>query len=92
MNKEEKLSIARLTLEYIDWYRFNKHGRNAQDLRFGQYIMNTYQLPENFFGKYEIYYEKFFGKYGIYYAESAAYAFDTLMEALLENYESKRYG
>jgi hypothetical protein len=38
------LTTERLNLEYITWTLDNGNGRNSDDLRFGQFLHNKYQL------------------------------------------------
>ena len=39
-----ELTIERLNGEYLDWTLRFGQGRNDQDLRFGQYISNKYDI------------------------------------------------
>lgn len=34
-----------LHVEYLRWLRQYGYGRNAKDLRFGQFLSNNYELP-----------------------------------------------
>lgn len=42
-----KLTIERLNLEYVAWDLDFGHGRNEQDIRFGQYLHNKYDMPSS---------------------------------------------
>ena len=43
-SKNPKLTQEILLTEYVNWAEKFKNGRNDSDLRFGQYIHNTYDL------------------------------------------------
>lgn len=42
-----KLTIERLNLEYVAWDVEFNDGRNDQDIRFGQYLCNKYDVPSS---------------------------------------------
>ena len=61
------LNIERLNLEYLSWTIDNGDGRNSDDLRFGQFLQNKYQLD---------------GLTDVFYVESATSAYETLLKDL----------
>lgn len=65
------LDIKRLNLEYIQWELKNKDGRNADDLRFGQYMHNKYIVEG----------------VDVFYIESAENVYYKLLNTLVENEE-----
>lgn len=66
-----ELTIKRLNLEFISWEVDNGHGRNADDLRFGQYIHNKYTIEG----------------VDTFYLENAEEAYYKLLENLTQNEE-----
>lgn len=44
MQQKNELNQELLSLEYLNWVIENGNGRNSDDLRFGQYIYNKYEV------------------------------------------------
>jgi len=61
------LNIERLNLEYLSWTVDNGDGRNSDDLRFGQFLHNKYQLD---------------GLSDVFYIENTTSAYETLLTDL----------
>lgn len=61
------LTTERLNLEYITWTLDNGNGRNSDDLRFGQFLHNKYQLD---------------GLSDVFYVESAIGVYEQLLISL----------
>jgi hypothetical protein len=61
------LNIEKLNLEYLSWTIDNGDGRNSDDLRFGQFLQNKYQLD---------------GLTDVFYVENATSAYETLLTDL----------
>ena len=66
-----ELTIERLNGEYLDWTLRFGQGRNDQDLRFGQYISNKYDIKARQLSNSDLdafYYEQTDKSYDIMYA------------------------
>lgn len=61
-----ELTIKRLNLEHISWNLDNGNGRNTDDLRFGQFIHNKYNVECA----------------DVFYVESAQEAYEQLLTKL----------
>lgn len=64
-----KMTPERLNLEYIQWTTVNGIGRDDNDIRFGQYIHNKYDLPV---------------KVDVFYTEKADRSYSVLLNWLSE--------
>lgn len=64
-----KLTLERLNLEYLSWTVEFGEGRDKQDVRFGQYLHNKYDIPS---------------RLDVFYIEKTTKAYDTLLEGLAE--------
>jgi len=67
-------NISRLNLEFITWGLDNDTGRNKDDLRFGQFLHNKYQLE---------------GFTDVFHIENAQEAYNILLKDLLVNNEER---
>jgi len=61
-----ELTIKRLNLEHISWSLDNGNGRSVDDLRFGQFMHNKYQIEG----------------VDVFYVESAQEAYEQLLTKL----------
>lgn len=64
-----KLTLERLNLEYLSWTVESGEGRDKQDIRFGQYLHNKYDIPS---------------RLDVFYIEKTTKAYDTLLEGFTE--------
>lgn len=64
-----QLTLERLNMEYLGWSVEFLDGRNNNDIRFGQYIHNKYDLP---------------GKIDVFYVESTERAYHELLQYVQE--------
>ena len=68
-----KINIETLSNEYTEWLAENGTGRNKDDLRFGQYIINKYGDPKKAYPS-------------IFYLEHARDAYSRIIDYLNVNY------
>jgi len=64
-----KLTLERLNIEYLSWAVESGEGRDKQDIRFGQYLHNKYDIPS---------------RLDVFYIEKTTKAYDTLLEGFTE--------
>lgn len=74
-----ELTIERLNGEYLDWTLRFGQGRNDQDLRFGQYISNKYDIKARQLSNSDL---------DAFYTEQTDKSYD-IMYALLERLNVK---
>lgn len=76
--KEKAITFEDLSMEYLAWKDSYGDGRNENDIRFGQYIHNKYDMSSCNFGA-----DDFINKADGFYSEKTQDAYEIISNRLL---------